>query len=133
MHFVVRGGAHDIPNSNELSSPSVPGRSNALGCFICTSQERNFMKIWKLTYNELCRDEEGTNPVRADPATVACDGDGMKAVSILSDAVRGPKEYDSEVDGEIIKWTVVGIEIIGIELVTVVDHVDPSLRLRATG
>ena len=93
------------------------------------------MNIWKITYNEVERgDVREVEATRADPVTVATNGDGLEACSILSDAVRGHRSCEvPDEENETYEWEVIGIEVIGIELVTTVDHVDPGLRLRAIG
>ena len=84
------------------------------------------MKIWKIVYNEIERGKIGeVDPLRVDPAIVACAGDGL-------DAVRGPRSCELPDEEETYEWEVVGIEVVSIELVTTVDYIDPGLRLRAT-
>ena len=91
------------------------------------------MNIWKIVYNEIERGKIGeVDPLRVDPAIVACAGDGLEACSILSDAVRGPRSCELPDEEETYEWEVVGIEVVSIELVTTVDYIDPGLRLRAT-
>ena len=90
------------------------------------------MNIWKITFNEIERGRvDDIEPVRVDPAIVLCLGDGLEACSILSDAVRGPRSVEDKVEDIKYEWEVIGIEVIRIELVTTVDHIDPGLRLKS--
>ncbi len=93
------------------------------------------MNIWKITYNEIERGNVSEfEPVRVDPAIVACGGDGLDACSVLSDAVRGPRQCDDcDTPGEVFEWEVIGIEVVGIELIVAVDHVDANLLREGDG
>ena len=91
------------------------------------------MNIYRIVFDEQVRDEHGQDAVRSDPAIVACEGDAMEACSALLDRVRGERSCeDCDEDGKILRWKVVGIDVVSIDHICTVDHW-PQAQMKATG